>query len=127
MLNCITTCNTNSKTECDCSEMSCETYLHTHQPNYYSSLHVTLYFVKHNNSIPFSKEQLHQANKSFVDCCIDSIQLHVDLMYILVQNSLDFFHRKVNNRDNHFLCSQYKMKTSQTTLCAVFQLKYIFL
>ena len=32
------------------------------------------------------KEQLLQANKGFVDCCIDSIPLLVDLMYILVQN-----------------------------------------
>ena len=44
------------------------TYLCTHGPDYYLSLHVTLYLVKYNNSIPFSKEQLHAVNKSFVDC-----------------------------------------------------------
>ena len=43
----------------------CSSHLHAHQPNYYSNLHVMFYFVEYNNSIPFSKEQLHQANKSF--------------------------------------------------------------
>ena len=84
MLNHSMTHNRNPKIECDCCEMSQVTQLHAHQPNDYSSLHVTLYFVKYNDSIPFNKEQLHQANKSFVDCCIDSIPLHVDLMFILV-------------------------------------------
>ena len=36
----------NPKMECKYCEMSCETYLHAHQPNYYSSLHVTLYLSK---------------------------------------------------------------------------------
>ena len=84
-LNHITTHNRNPKTEHNYHEMSHETYLHAHQTNFYSSLHVMLYFDKYNNSIPFIKEQFLQVNKRFVDCCIDSIPFHVDLMYILVQ------------------------------------------
>ena len=59
----------NPKCKLDCPKTFQVTYWHAHQPNYYLNLHVTLYFVKYNNSIPFSKEQLCQANKSFVDCC----------------------------------------------------------
>ena len=51
-----------------------ETYLHAHQPNYYLNFHVTLYFVKYNNSIPFSKQWLLQLNQSLFDCY--NIQSH---------------------------------------------------
>ena len=61
-----------------------ETYLHACQPNYYSSLHEMIYFVKYNNSIPFNKVKSHQVIKSFINCCINLIPLHVDLMPILV-------------------------------------------
>ena len=40
--------------------------LHAHQPNYYSNLHVMLYFVRYNNSIPLYKEQSHQANQVLI-------------------------------------------------------------
>ena len=86
MLNHIMTHNTNPKTKWNYCETSRETYLCACQPNYYSSLHVALYFVKYNNSIPFSKEWLLQANQSILIGCIDSIPFHVDLMCILVQN-----------------------------------------
>ena len=59
----------NPKCKLNCLKMLQVTHMNAHQPNYYSSLHVALYFVKYNNSIPFSKEQLCQVNKSFVDCC----------------------------------------------------------
>ena len=52
----------------DSHETSLETCLHTHQPNYYSNLHVTLYFVKYNNSIPFFEEQSCQVNKLLMVC-----------------------------------------------------------
>ena len=55
--------NMNPKNECDCCEMSLETYLYAHQPNYYSFLHVMLYYVKYNNSIPFFEEQSCEVNK----------------------------------------------------------------
>ena len=32
------------------------------------NLHVTLYFIKYNNSIPFCKEKSCQANKVLIDC-----------------------------------------------------------
>ena len=35
--------------------------------NYCSNLHVTLYFVKYSNSIPFFEEQSYQVNKLLVD------------------------------------------------------------
>ena len=42
--------------------------LHAHEPNYYSNLHVTLHFVKYNNSIPFWEEQSCQVSKVLIDC-----------------------------------------------------------
>ena len=57
----------NPKNEHDCHETSQATCLHACQPNYYSNLHVTLYFVKYNDSIPFFKEQSCQVNKLVVD------------------------------------------------------------
>ena len=60
--------NTKPKNECNSHEMSHEMYLHAHQPNYYENLHVTLYFVKYNNSIPFCKEKSCQVNRVLIDC-----------------------------------------------------------
>ena len=42
--------------------------LHAHQPNYYYNLHVMLYFVRYNNSIPLYKEQSYQANQVLFFC-----------------------------------------------------------
>ena len=60
--------NVKPKSECDSHEISQVTCLHTCQPNDYSNLHVTLYFLKYNNSIPFFEEQSCQANILLIDC-----------------------------------------------------------
>ena len=77
--------------------MSHETYLHACQPNYYSNLHVTLYFA----------EQSCQANKVLIDCWNQFNPIHVEHMYMLVQKFIFSFNIswKVNNRVIHFLCS----------------------
>ena len=64
---------------------------HACQPNYNSNLHVMLYFVKYNNSIPFFKEQSCQANKVLIDCCNQFNNFAVEHMYILVQNLMFSF------------------------------------
>ena len=60
--------NTNPKNKHDYHDTSQATCLATHQPNYYSNLHVMLYFVEYNNVIPFCKQQSCQANKVLIDC-----------------------------------------------------------
>ena len=76
----------NPTSKLDCPKMFQVTYLHACQPSYYSNVSITLYFVKYNNSIPFSKEQLCQVNKVLLIVAINSFTFPVDLMYILVQN-----------------------------------------
>ena len=39
------TLDANPNIECDCCETLQVTCFHTHQPNYYSDLHVMLYFL----------------------------------------------------------------------------------
>ena len=69
------------------------THLHAHQQNYYSNLHVTLYFVKSNNSIPFFKEQSCQANLTHLHAHQQNYysNLHVTLYSVKSNNSIPFF------------------------------------
>ena len=121
--------NTTSKTEHNCHGMSRVTCMHAHQPSYYSNFSVTLYFAKYKKSIPFSKEQLHQANKSCVDCCNQfnpiACRPHVHFgtkLELLIRH----FIGKMKTEKFTFSAHNYKTKTNQTTLCAVLSLNIFF-
>ena len=54
-------------------------------------LHVTLYFVKYNNSTPFLEEQSCQANRALIDGSNQFNPIHVEPMSMLVQKLMFSF------------------------------------
>ena len=90
---------------------------------------VTIYFVKYNNSIPFSKEQLLQASKSFVDCCNQFIHFssrpHVHFC-IKLEVLIRYFIEKLTWSNSVSLLTIIKEINVNNTLCCPI-IKHIFL